>query len=286
VAVRGVLALASAFAVVLLVGFITTLHYDLALGRTREFSDRGVAAWLEYGFRSLLGPILYTTGLFVIVHLVGALWHFVRRLAPPVRRLSDHARTSISGTFGRITGTDGASVAQGLLLAQMLALMAVLWFYRGLIALLPHTVNDFDAVQLAMLDPGDSNGLLYTYTPVLSLLIAISGISWYALLRRSPLRATVPRASIAAAVAVSAVMVLLIALPDRLFYKSVAPEVLYQGHGCFVTGLSHDERLLYCPLGTITRTPIVKATELSSEKGASEPSIFAPPQPPAPKKRP
>ena len=88
---------------------MTTTHFDRALARTPDFSSEGVGDWLKFGFRALIPLILYTTVLLLIVRLLATLWHFVQRLSPPVRRLSTQARTSISGTFGRIAGSDGAS---------------------------------------------------------------------------------------------------------------------------------------------------------------------------------
>ena len=286
IAVRVVLGLSGAFAVMIVLGYLTTFHYDRAIGRSREFSGEGFGTWLEFGLRSLVGPVLYTMGLFVIVHVFGALWHFVRRFAPPVRRLSDHARTSLSGSFGRIAGTDGASIAQGLLLAQMLTFVGLLWGYWNLLALLPLTVNDVDAAALSLLDPASGNDVLFSYPLVISLLIATVGISWYSLLRRPHLRATVPPASIAAAVGLTAVMVLMIAVPDRLLYKSVAPEVLYRDQRCFLTGTKGDECLLYCPGATGVRTPVGRCADVSGKGTVERSKIFAPAQAPAAQKQP
>ena len=42
------------FVIVLVLGFLTTVHYDRAISRSPEFSGEGFTTWLEYGFRSLL----------------------------------------------------------------------------------------------------------------------------------------------------------------------------------------------------------------------------------------
>lgn len=271
-AVRALLALAGGFVIVLVLGFLTTVHYDRAISRSPEFSGEGFTTWLEYGFRSLLPMAVWMTLPMVILRLVEALWHFVQRLAPPVRRLADHARTSISGTFGRIAGWDGASIAQALLLAQTLAIAVVLWRYRELIALLPMKVNEAAPASFAVLAPVDSNGTLYSYTPVMCSLLALSMIAWVWLRRQPLLWATVPATSVVAATALSTVVVFLIAVPDRLFFKSEAQEVTYAGSRCFVTGSRGDDRLLYCPDRAI-RTPIVKSAEVS-DLGSAPGSIF------------
>ena len=262
----------------LVLGFLTTVHYDRAISRSAEFSGEGFTTWLEYGFRALLPTALYATALMLILRLVAALWHVVHRLAPPVRRLADHARTSISGTFGRIAGWDGASIAQALLLAQTVAVAIVLWRHRELIALLHMTVNNTDPASLAVLNPLQSNGTLQLYTPVMSSLLATSLIAWVWLRRQPLLWATVPTASVVTATALSTLVLLLTAVPDRLFHKSEAQEVTYAGTRCFVTGSRGDERLLYCP-DQVIRTPIVRSAEVS-DRGSAPGRIFG--LPPAP----
>ena len=276
--VRALLALAGGFGIMLVLGFLTTVHYDRAIARSTEFSGEGFTAWLKYGFQLLLPMAVYVTVLLLILRVVAALWHFIQRLAPPVRRLADHARTSVSGTFGRIAGWDGASIAQAFVLAQTMAVAIVLWRYRELIALLPMTVNGADPASLGVLAPVESNGTLYSYAPVMSSLLAMILIAWVWLRRQPLLWATVPATSVVAATALSTLVVLLIAVPDRLFFKSEAREVTYAGARCFVTGSRGDEQLLYCPDG-LTRTPIVKSAEVSA-RGSVPGRIFG--LPPAP----
>jgi serine/threonine-protein kinase len=281
VAATVALGLAGAFVVVLALGFLTTTHYDRALGRSGAFSSEGLATWLEFGFRALFPLIVYTTVLLLIFRLLASLWHFTQRLSPPVRRLSTHARTSISGTFGRIAGSDGASISQGLLLAQMLTLGAVLWAYWSLIALFPVTVNDADPASLALLAPIPSNTPLYTYAPVMSVVLCVGALGWIWLRRTPLLWATVPATSAASAIALMALMVLLIVVPDRLFFKSEAPEVSYQRERCFVTGANQDQRLLFCPgRPPGERTPVVKSSDLSPTEGTAR--IFSLPAANAP----
>jgi Protein kinase domain len=274
--VRGLLAVAGTMTFIVLIGFLTTVHYNLAIGRTRDFTAEGITTWLEYGFRSLIPPTIYVVALLVIVFVVRALWYFVQRLAPRARRLTDVARTSLSGSFRRIAGGDAASIAQFLLLTHVLALGLVLWVYRDLIALIPVVLNNAETTRLAVLTPVDSNRVLYTYTLAMSLVLGVFVIRWFALLRNPLLRATVPPFSVVAAASLMAMMLLLITVPDRLFYKSTAPEVSYQGARCFVTGTRNDDNLLYCPsLEKGHRTPIVNARDVSTKERTGP--IFGPP---------
>jgi hypothetical protein len=264
----GLFVLAGAVSTVLVLGFLTTVHYDRAIGRSSEFSTEGIGTWLLYGFRFLVGPTVYVILLWLILHVLETPWHFVQRLSPPVRRLADHARSSISGTFGRIAGWDGASRAHLLLLMQVLTLGLTLWVYQRLLELLPATLDEVDASSLTVLAPLADNWLPVTYTAVISVLVAVAARGWIALFRNKVLWATVPRTSVAAAVALMVLMVLLIAVPDRLFFKGVGEVVSYQGQRCFITGQRHDDRLLYCPdRPKFERTPIAKSGDLRPEPG-------------------
>jgi predicted Ser/Thr protein kinase len=282
IAATGVVAAAVAFTIVLSLGFLTTVHYNRALGRSQAFSGEGVTTWLEYGFRALLPLIVYTTVLLLIFRLLATLWHFTQRLSPPVRRLSTQARSSISGTFGKIAGSDGASIAQGLLLAQMVAVGLVVWAYWRLITLFPLTVNDADAASLALLAPGKGNTLLFTYAPVMSVVLCVGALGWIWLRRTPLLWAMVPVSSVASAIALMSLMVLLIVVPDRLFFKSEAPEVSYRQERCFVTGTNENQSLLFCPgRQPQERTPVVKAAELPPTERTDR--IFSQPSSDSPK---
>ena len=274
--VRGLLALAGTFTLVIVVGFLTTANYDRVIGRSGEFSGEGLLAWLEYGFRSLLPIAVYTIALVAAAIVVRAIWYFVQRFAPPARQLTDLARTGISGSFRRIAGGDGASIAQFLLLAHVLALGLVLWIYRSLIVLFSTVVNEADAGSLAVLAPVNDNWVLYTYTPVMSLVLGVFAIRWYALVRNPLLRATVPPFSVVAAASLMVIMLLLITVPDRIYFKSVAQEVSYGTQRCFKTGERDDGRvLLYCPdRPKLNRTFIVNSTDISTE-GRAPGRIFS-----------
>lgn len=140
------------------------------------------------------------------------------------------------------------------------------------------TVQNTDPASLAVLNPISSNGILHLYTPVMSSLLATSLIAWVWLRRQPLLWATVPAASVVAVTALSTLVVLLTAVPDRLFNKSEAQEVTYAGTRCFWTGSRGDERLLYCP-DQVIRTPIVKSAEVG-DRGSVLGRIFGLPAAP------
>jgi hypothetical protein len=179
-------------------GLLTSAHYNRALGRAGAFSDDTVLTWFVIGFRSIVPPFVFTLLFLVIGRVIAAVWHFAQRLIPPARRVGDLTRTTISGTLERLTGSDAATAAQGLLLVQVLAVALIGWFYRDLIATLPVLVNEAEPGALNVLDPQPSNGLLYSYGAVTSVLLASMWIGWHRLIARSgPL---LPRGTVVAGV--------------------------------------------------------------------------------------
>jgi serine/threonine-protein kinase len=255
-------------------GLLTSAHYNRALGRAGAFSDDTVLTWFVIGFRSIVPPFVFTLLFLVIGRVIAAVWHFAQRLIPPARRVGDLTRTTISGTLERLTGSDAATAAQGLLLVQVLAVALIGWFYRDLIATLPVLVNEAEPGALNVLDPQPSNGLLYSYGAVTSVLLASMWIGWHRLIARSgPL---LPRGTVVAGVGLMVIVLLLIQLPYRLFYQSEAEQVTFKDQICFVTGSRDEDRLLYCPtLPKHQRTPIVKSSDVGALNSRGE--IFARP---------
>jgi hypothetical protein len=109
----------------------------------------------------------------------------------------------------------------------------------------------------------------------MSVVLWVGAFGWLWLRRTPLLWATVPASSAVSAIALMALMVLMIVVPYRLFFKSEAPEVLYQQERCFVTGRTPEQSLLFCPgWPQQKRTRVVKSSELPpSERTVA---IFSP----------
>ena len=143
-----------------LFGLLTTMEFNRMLGRDAGFADDTLASSWVWGARSLLPPIVYAVLVLLIMRTVAGVWHLTKRVVPPIGRATNAARTSVSGVFARLRGPDGASAAQGLLVLQIIAVLAVVWVYYDLFAALTYTLNDADPGAFAVLDPGPHNGKL------------------------------------------------------------------------------------------------------------------------------
>ena len=107
--------------------------------------------WWVVGVRSLIPVLVYVGGLLLVVKGIGAIWHFVQRMAPPVRRATDLARTSVSDGLRRWGGSDRSSVAQSVIVLQILMVAGVIWGFYFLFQAFFLKVNDADPADLARL---------------------------------------------------------------------------------------------------------------------------------------
>jgi hypothetical protein len=250
-----------------IMGFLTTQHYDRALSRPADMTGEGVGTWFYYGAGSLVLPAAATWGTHLSARLLLAIWYFVRRAIPSLGKVTDLARSSISGRLA----PDGSSIAQGLLLLEVAVIGLWAWGFWPTLENLPIDVNTASAESLALLNPDQSNGLLYLYRFLVIPVLAVGAVAWRWLLTKSAARATVPRGTAAAGIALLAVVLLLLATPYRLFYRSFAPAGTYNEQRCFEIGRNSDKSLLYCPDSVEKdRIKSVKSSEFAT-KGGVEP---------------
>ena len=240
---RGLLGLVA----VPLLGALTCAQYDRMIARTPDFTTEGPSDWTYWGFKALQTPAIYVTMLAFLVWASGALWHLLQRLAPPIGRANERARSLLLRTTSRLTGANPAGTAEMLLAFQVLCVVfGIVVFYKLIFAMMLTVEAPYPA-WLDVLDP--ESHLLLSYRVTLTSMLAVMAVGWFRLLRPPMWRAAIPRPTIAAGVATMVLFLLAISVPYRAFYKSEAPQITYRGRGCFQTGESADKQriLLYCP---------------------------------------
>jgi hypothetical protein len=235
-----------------LLGALTCAQYDRMIARTADFTTEGPSDWTYWGFKALQTPAIYVTMLAFLVWATGALWHLLQRLAPPLGRANERARSLLLRTTSRLTGANPAGTAEMLLAFQVLCVVfGIVVFYKLIFAMMLTVEAQYPA-WLDVLDP--ESHLLLSYRVTLTSMLAVMAVGWFRLLRPPVWRAAIPRATIAAGIATMVLFLLAISVPYRAFYKSEAPQITYRGRPCFQTGVSADKQrtLLYCPGATTT----------------------------------
>ena len=111
--------------------------------------------------------------------------------------------------------------------------------------------------------------------------LALMALAWYWLLGRSVGRKTVPKATAAAGLTLLALVLLLLEVPYRVFYKSQVPRLQVEGQRCYEVGKSTTNTLLYCPdAPKQARTRIVKSDQIDKLDRTGPEGIFSPSGPP------
>jgi hypothetical protein len=207
---------------------------------------------------AILGLLVFRIGQMVI----GA--DAVRRRAPWL--------TSLMHTFD---GTSSGSAAVWLLIAQLAALAAMVWWFgdvlRGLDSFLNQR-NDALAVFRPQNRPAFEN-----LTWVLAGQLLVFGFAWRALARRARrLGDDDARVFVFSGVSVLAgSLIVFQCVPYRVVYQSLAERVAYQSERCYLTGSDGDDALLFCPARTQPFTVVVKKSDPQFRPQGSLENIFA-----------
>ena len=164
-------------------------------------------------------------------------------MAPPVRRATDLARTSVSDGLRRWGGSDRSSAAQSVIVLQILMVAGVIWVFYFLFQAFFLKVNDAEPADLARLSSGSHQVLVYRV--VLSVVLAAMIAAWYRLLVRPTLPGAIPPGTIAAGMALILLVLLMIEVPYRILHRNTLPQGTYNGMQCFEVG-SRNNRSSCC----------------------------------------
>jgi hypothetical protein len=110
----------------------------------------------------------------------------------------------------------------------------------------------------------------------LSILLLVSGVAWYRVLKAGPGGTPVDRATVAAGLALIAIVVMLLEVPFRIISLNHFERVNLSGERCYITGENDSRILLYCPDGP-RRIRVVGASEPVRDRVAVQENLFTPP---------
>ena len=162
-----------------------------------------------------------------------------------------------------------------MIVLQILTVAGVIWGFRFLLQAFFLKVNDAEVADLARLDSGSPEVLVYRL--VLSVVLAAMIAAWYRLLVRPTLPGAISSPTIAAGMALILLVLLLIEVPYRIMHSNTLPLRTYNDLICFEVGSRNgrSELLLYCPEKAAPRNVVVSASHPGLKlKGTGE--LFAP----------
>jgi Protein kinase domain len=260
--------------------YLETTGFNSTLGRVAPFDVEPAATWLVLGLRSLLVPLVYLLGIFVIVWAA----RFVVRvlsLSKHVDRLLHTGMTQTNRLESRLNLDDPAVFGQAASLIGTALLAATMWrfwpFIRawGTWSIGTQPADRFLALQPTGLPRLDAQ--LYQ----IALMVLIYGFgAAVARIRRLRARHTLHRGGTALALvgAISAVAIVMCVYPYRIEWKNDSPRFDVAGERCFRIGQSGEDWLMHCPDRQPPRNRIMKRTDPTLKDTGLVQNIFTPPE--------
>ena len=265
---RGAAVVGTLLAVLTFVGFVSSMAFDLSLGRRGRFADESALWWPVWGVRMLLAPLIRS--MFVVVPAI--LVAFVARWG--LRRVSLWGIGR--SPFDRLMAASTSQLAMAVLLASILAVNAFFLRFQEAVGAISNLVSDSTAIPLTWLRP-DNFQEHNSYRYLAFLVCAGSALAWFSLARRR--RALLQPPNVLLPVLgglVLAVAMGLWALPYRLLFQAEFEKVHMGAEVCYVVGRQAPDLLLFCPMREPPRSRIVSEKDGALTRDATIEKIFTP----------
>jgi serine/threonine protein kinase len=257
---RFIVALGGAFVFCSALGFLTTMQFNVALGRTGGFASEGVWNYPIWGARALLAPVVWITLLLLVLNVLTLIVNLLMRLVPPVGRKVTGATHATTRYLNRVGLTDPNSLAQALSVGGFLALVAIVWSFRTLLGALIVPVDRAPATTLvALSEPFSDVGVLMRR--ILEALILGLSAGAVRVMRQRRAGATVHTGSLVGVLAAIGLALLLLIAPWRLMFQADFEQATFDGHSCYVIGEEPGSVLVHCPDMAPPRNTIVAAND-------------------------
>ncbi len=244
------LAIAAPASVVVLgmIGFITSMQFNLVFGRDGELARFGVEPWPAYIVWGLLGviPVLLimtvtAAGAMGAKFLLGLL-----ELVGPIGRIARRLRQRRHAIAVAVGLHQPAVLAQALTGLAIATLVAVFWYHADLIRAYSSFFNSSPIAQLMPMT--DSAPARSRYHIALSLATLVFAFGLHKVVKlRARAHTHDGRIAIGMLAAVIVVMVLMNEAPYRTFHHRDLERVDFAGAHCYVNGESGAELLVLCP---------------------------------------
>jgi hypothetical protein len=250
-----VAAVGGAAAAIWVLGLLTSVAFNLTLGRTGRFADDTFLWYWIWGFRALVGPAVFMA-------IAAAVGVTVAACVP--------ARFSWKARLSRF---DRSRLAWGVLFSQWVVAAVLFWRFRDFLSALTSTVALASPDVFVAFDPDDSTER-QLYAMAVSVTILASSCAWWFLLRSAPSRRAIGKGVVTTGVVTTALFLVLAVIPYRLVWHNEFELIQFDGDRCYAIGGSAADWLLYCPTAPPPRTRIAAATDSRITRTGTVQSIF------------
>jgi hypothetical protein len=271
-ATRAAMVVAAAAAAVGVVGFITTLGFNLTFGREGAFASEPLTMNFVWGRRALLPSAVVMMGTAIIVLGVQFMVRVIALIEPIGRALASvnvRARR-----FARRAALDKpGGLAQASAALAIVTLGAMCWYHADLIAGWSAFINSAPAEKLMALRPENVERVWYRIQ--FDVITLAFGLLLYKVIRLQRKHKTHDgTAAIALLAAIIAVMLLMNEWPYRVLLHREFERVDAAGTRCYITGATADEFLLFCPGNDPPRNRTVKRTDPAIQRSGVYEDVF------------
>jgi predicted Ser/Thr protein kinase len=264
---------AAGVAVIGVLGFLTSVAFDILLDRPAEFSRESVLDWWVWGFRSLVAPAFFALAAVIVVRLVSLAFHAFGRVVMP-RGIATRVEALPRSAAARLGLDNPIAAGQVLLVLQAAALAWVFWHFSDLMMAFTSSISFSDPAALAPLAPQNFRHR-EDYRSVLPLLALGMAAAWVRVWRwRRQVGSQGDRTTMIAGASLVVILAVLAEIPYRTLNHNAFQRVTYGGERCYAIGERGTELLLYCPDSRAPRNKVVRAGDSRLERTPIVESIF------------
>jgi hypothetical protein len=258
-------------------GFLTSMAFNVTLGRSGPFAAESVFDWLVWGVRSLIAPAFLTGILLVGWSVARWVYRTVCRLAPRVGRRTARIEASCVPLLTSLGFYDAKEMATLVAVFGTMALLATIWWFSELWGSVLMYVTQATPSMIDPLRP--SNVPTHNTWGMTRVVVAfLVGLGLIRAIRLRRMQTPRPRAqTLVPATVVFIVAVFMIVVPWRLLYQNRMERIDLAGARCYQIGRDGDRLLLYCPDAAIPKHTIVMSSDPRVRPTGIVESIFTPP---------
>jgi hypothetical protein len=258
----------------MLAGLVTSVQFNIVVGRIAGFGHDPITAYWVHGFNALFAPSVYMLVTALVARFAVAAFRRSARLVGGFmpRRWIDAARAPCNRIIRRYRHLDPAALTDALILAQVLTVIALCWVFGDVLNAATAYLSDSDPEIFRPLRP-HSSLVRHAFRMSFSVTILAMAVAWATVMQRA--RTRVNRAAVTAGIALIGVVLMILVLPYRLIWKNESERVELSGTRCYITGVENQNVLLYCPDARVPKVRIVPQDDPAMRRLNTIESIFS-----------
>ena len=255
-------------------GAMTSGIFNIALQRS-DFVNESWWDYLVWGRRTSFMPFMTLLVVLLGATVLSVLRRLLLAMSTRLRSLDGDFRRGYAAVEHRARLDEISVLASCSLLASALIVGATWWYFSPLLLAFITYVPTGSTETLSLLSPahvGDHN----RYRQVLSVVVILTVVVWYPVLKAVRKGQTLHWGFIAGGIVATCVSIALLNFPYRMLYFNKSFEsVSWKNNHCYAIGERGNDVLLFCPELSSPRNRVVKRDEKDLNWLGVKESIFS-----------